>query len=251
MTKEELQNFIESYCKRLTFINDCFELFKHLTNCNKEYKNEINEFPAFYQLSLKSFLHNVIIELAKIYDFSTEKNATGVIKLLNLCESNTNLFLRKYSYEITDYYPNKTPQTCTESIDVRCDIKKAREALESKKLNDIRDKLRGQRDKFYAHLDKEYQMDSSKLINDFPLSYDEIKYLISTVEGICNDLLYDLCRTTYVCQTSNWNDIDNVLSVMKKYRKIRDEKFNKEIEKMRQRTESQSEVSKNLPRSIN
>lgn len=221
MTKDELSTIIESYCKRITYINDCFELSKYLLNSKKEHLSEINEFPAFYQLSLKSFLHSVIIELAKLFESSKKNDSTGIERLIHLCEANSNLFLTSFHNEITECETDKVVESYDISVNIIDDLKEFKKKLEAENIKLSRAKLKGQRDKFYAHLDREYQINSSNLTIDFPLSYEEIKKLIKLATDICNTIYNDLCRTTYVCQTSNWNDINNVFEIIKEFHDIK------------------------------
>ena len=61
MTKEELQTLIESYCKRLTFINDCFEL------C---------EFNLKYKVALvKAFIRHSNVDYKTQYKNCTDRKA--------------------------------------------------------------------------------------------------------------------------------------------------------------------------------
>ena len=220
MGKEELEKKIESYCSRITYLNDCFELHKLMIKSQKEHLSEINEFPAFYQLAEKSFIHVCIIELAKLYEYESE---SGIEKLINICESNQNLFLKKFHNEITECETNKIVSSYDIKVEIKKDINEARNKLEH--LSSIIDKLKGQRDKFYAHLDKEYQNNPSALITDYPLNYRDLKELITTASFICNTFYQDLCLTSHACQTLNWNDINNVFKVIKEYKEMKHKEF--------------------------
>lgn len=220
MSKEELEAKIESYCSRITYLNDCFELHKLMINSQKEYISEINEFPAFYQLAEKSFIHVCIIELAKLYDYGSD---AGLNKLINICESNKNLFLKSFNNEITDCDTGEIVRKYEITVDIKKDLQEARNEIEN--LNEKIGNLKGQRDKFYAHLDKEYQKNPSSLITDYPLNYGDIKELIKTATLICNTFYQDLCRTAHMCQTSNWNDINNVFEIIKEYKEMKHKEF--------------------------
>lgn len=232
MNKEELEKIIESYCSRITYLNDCFMLHMLMINSQKDYLSEINEFPAFYQLSEKSFIHICIIELAKLYEYS-DKSVSGIEKLINLCEANQNLFLKKVHNELTDCENNEVVRSYDIKIDIKKDITEARSKL--KDLCPIISNLKGQRDKFYAHLDKAYQNNPNALVTDYPLNYGEIKKLIHTVTLICNTFYQDLCRTAHACQTSNWDDIKNVFMIIKEYKKNKNKEFEAQLEELRKR----------------
>ena len=230
MTKDELEAKIESYCSRITYLNDCFELHKLMINSQKEYISEINEFPAFYQLAEKSFIHVCIIELAKLYDYGSD---AGLEKLINICEANQNLFLKKFHNELTDCNTDEIVRSYDIPVDIKKDIEDARNKIEN--IKEVILNLKGQRDKFYAHLDKEYQKNPSLLITDYPLNYGNIKELIKTATLICNTFYQDLCRTAHMCQTSNWNDINNVFEMIKEYKEMKHREFEIQIEELKER----------------
>lgn len=217
MTKEVLKERIESYLSRITYLNDCFELYKLMIRSRKQHFSEIDEFPAFYMLANKSFLYVCIIELAKLYERS--EKSTGLQKLINVCDANRNLFLKKSCENIIGGMTGELDERRDVKKDISKDINDAQNELNG--LSSIINKLKAQRDKFYAHLDKEYQDNIDGLISDYPLNYSEIKELIDTATSICNKFYVDLCDSSYVCQSSNWNDINKVFDIIKNYKAIK------------------------------
>ncbi|MBR5095508.1 MAG: hypothetical protein IK094_00165 [Treponema sp.] len=230
MTKEELEKKIESYCSRITYLNDCFELHKLMISSQKEHLEEINEFLAFYQLAKKSFLYVCIIELAKLYEYGSE---SGIKKLIDICDANHNLFLKKFQNEIIECETGKVGRSYDIRVDIKKDIAEAKEKLIN--LVSVVKKLKGQRDKFYAHLDKEYQDEPTALSNDYPLNYGEIKQLIDAATNICNTFYQDLCTTSHACQTSNWDDINNVFKMIKEWKEMKHKEFERQVEDGRKR----------------
>ena len=133
MTKEELAKKIESYCSRITYINDCFEVHKLMITSQKDYLDEINEFPAFFQLSKKSFIHICIIELAKLYEY---KSDAGIEKLIHICDANQNLFQKKIHNEITECGTDRIVESYDISID-NANNKKGRLRVKERLINAI------------------------------------------------------------------------------------------------------------------
>ena len=211
MTKKDLIELLEEYLQRITYLNDCYNLHKHMVEAKKEYLKEINIFPAFYSLALLSFLKITIIELAKLYDIHSK---TSINALLNTCGKNFNLFLTEITSEVSYVETNKT-ETFVINVDIKKSLSEAKKNISS--IKHLIEPLRNQRNKYYAHLDKEYQFNYNLLINTFPLSYNDIDKLISLLSNICNTLYYNLCNASYVTQSSNWNDIDNMLKIAKGY----------------------------------
>ena len=230
LTKEELKTKIESYCSRITYLNDCFQLHKLMINSQKEHFSEINEFPALYQLAKKSFIYVCIIELAKLYEYGSE---SGLKKLISICDANHNLFQKKIHNEIIDCCTDKVVKSDDIKVEIQNDIAKAKKKLEN--LARVIENLKGQRDKFYAHLDKEYQDEPTALSNDYPLNYGEIKQLIDAATNICNTFYQDLCTTSHACQTSNWDDINNVFKMVKEWKEMKHKEFERQVEEGRKR----------------
>ena len=65
--------------------------------------------------------------------------------------------------------------------------------------------------------------------------HGDIKELIKTATLICNTFYQDLCRTAHMCQTSNWNDINNVFEMIKEYKEMKHREFEIQIEELKER----------------
>lgn len=230
LTKEDLEALLENYFTRITYVNNLFLLYRHMNDSQKNNIRIINEFPAFYQLSKSAFIRLVFIELAKLYDYGSD---TGIKKLLCICEANQNLFLKKFHNEIIDCETDEIAQSYDIKVNIKQDIHECRNKIFE--LEQIIDNVKNQRDKYYAHLDKEYLNNPEKLTKDFSISCGDIKLLLDTATNICNKMYVDLSRKQYVTQFSNWNDIDNIFEIITKYKANEKLIFEKEIENIQKR----------------
>lgn len=194
---------------RITRANDCFLLYWHMNKCKKKYLAEMNSAPAFFQLCNFSLQHTAIIELQKFYDSGS---SSSLESLLNVCENHKRYF-RKVRYE--DFINPRTDDLFERKeikVDVYADIQKCRQMIRD---TDVKSKnLKGRRDRYYAHLDSKYRDSEDCLIEDFPLTFNDITKLFDVAAKVCNMMLEDLCGETFCCNSSNVYDIDNLLEKM-------------------------------------
>lgn len=202
----ELADELRKMLVRLAHINDCFLLHKKLL----EYKNTMNEViniaPAFFQIVMYSLEHTYMIELCKLYD--RDKNAKGIRKAVNLCEQNSALFPK----ERITLMDNKAENKHIAKINIIKDIKIIREKLSA--LDTVVESLKGRRDRYYAHNDKNYIDNLDSLAMEYPLSWKQVSELILTANDILNTLLRDLTGEVVAAKSFNYNDIDDIFKIL-------------------------------------
>lgn len=215
MDKDELKKLIENYLYRIVNANDQYRLYCYLHERKADRLEELNMAPAFFSTVFDSLKQCFVIEIFKLYDINSD---TGLIKLFNICMNCSKLFPNKRYNEFhqTDLKTGKTVDTLRDEIkiDVMQDINKLRKELIDKES--IVNNLRGQRDKFYAHLDKKYFMNKRDLSKDFPVSFDDVELLLDFAGEMCNTLLLDLCGEAIFYQSSNYDDVKNILDQLHK-----------------------------------
>lgn len=168
MAKQEIQEqyeeYIASLMKYLKKIEDKVALFIHLNQKLHTKSKAIEHAPVIFLPILESLLVDSIISIAKLYEGRAERN---LIKFLNFVEGN-----------IHNLEWGHQPIT-------REQIDQQRALMDSH--NGLVNNILGQRDKFFAHHDKEYFHDSSMLSSDFPLSNSDIETLINTAHKIIGE----------------------------------------------------------------
>ena len=211
MTKESFKILLDQYFSRITYTNDCFELYKHLIESKTKYLAELNFAPAFFQLIFSSLLHTVFIETAKLFD---DKSSTSLFKLIEISRQNTSLFKTSRDVGHVDCETDKYVLGKTISIDVFSELNDCRQLLKS--VSKERENLRNRRNKYYAHLDEVYKNNNGKLEKDFPLSFKDMKKLLKVASELCNkiSIIYD--ESIRAVQSSNVFDVDNLFKKLSK-----------------------------------
>lgn len=210
-TKETFKILLDQYFSRITYTNDCFELYKHLIDSKRKYLAEMNFAPAFFQLTYSSLLHTVFIETAKLFD---DKSQTSLFKLINICRENVSLFKTTRDIGYVDCDTDKYVLEKTISIDFNKELADCRQLL--KKFSRERENLRNQRNKYYAHLDEAYKDNNGKLEKDFPLSFKDMKKFLQIASEVCNKISVMFDESIYAVQTNNVFDVDNLFKKLSK-----------------------------------
>ena len=211
MTKESFKILLDQYFSRITYTNDCFELYKHLIDSKRKYIAEMNFAPAFFQLTYSSLLHTVFIETAKLFD---DKSQTSLFKLINICRENVSLFKTTRDIGYVDCDTDKYVLEKTISIDFNKELADCRQLL--KNVSRERENLRNQRNKYYAHLDEAYKDNNGKLEKDFPLSFKDMKKFLQIASEVCNKISVMFDESIYAVQTNNVFDVDNLFKKLSK-----------------------------------
>ena len=210
-TKETFKILLDQYFSRITYTNDCFELYKHLIDSKRKYLAEMNFAPAFFQLTYSSLLHTVFIETAKLFD---DKSQTSLFKLINICRENVSLFKTTRDFGYVDCDTDKYVLEKTISIDFNKELADCRQLL--KNVSRERENLRNQRNKYYAHLDEAYKDNNGKLEKDFPLSFKDMKKFLQIASEVCNKISVMFDESIYAVQTNNVFDVDNLFKKLSK-----------------------------------
>ncbi len=210
MNKDELAGELRNMLLHLAHINDCFLLHKKVLLYVKTMNMEMNISPAFFKIIMYSLEHTYMMDISKLYD--KDKQTKGIQYAINLCEQYSMLFPKERNNVFFD-----EENECSEmiKIDVLKDIKSARSKLTA--LEPILKSLRGRRDKYYAHRDKKYISDLSRLAVANPLSLEQLSEVIETAGEILNTFLGDLVGEVVALNSSNYDDIDNIFKVLSTY----------------------------------
>lgn len=206
MEKNELADELRNMLLRLAHINDCFLLYKKLLDYERTMNREMNIAPAFFQIVMYSLEHTYIIDIFKLYD--RDRNAKGIRKAVNLCEQNSALFPRERIMFIDEELGIKD----VVKINIIKDVRIIREKLSA--LDPVIISLKGRRDGYYAHNDKNFIDNLHSLAIKYPLSLREISDLILTANEILNTLLRDLTGEVVATKSSNYDDIDNIFKIL-------------------------------------
>lgn len=215
MNNEELKKIIEAYLFRIVHVNDKYRLYRYLIERENDRLDELNMAPAFFTIVMEALQQSFMIEIFKLFDSNSK---TGLVKLLNICMNSNKQFPveRNNIFHEINLDTGETIDTLYDNIKINAkkDIKELE--LKLKEKEEIINNLRGQRDKYYAHLDKEYFVKKDNISKKFPFLFYDMEELIDFAEEICNTLLIDLCGQSIYYNSTNYNDIKNILDTLYK-----------------------------------
>jgi len=130
---------------------------------NDDYEGSIKSFPLLFY----------IVESLQV------DNVLTVYKIVHNREERTIHYLLKYAKENISILSTKYPNLSTDIL-----IK------HEKALADVAEhvnRIKTQRDKYYAHSDKEYFLEPGNLLMDFPNTYDDLVNISIKLQGVISD----------------------------------------------------------------
>lgn len=208
MDKNELKTEIEQHIENLRVLKETFELNMHIHKVAGEYNKEINRINAFVNIVLVSTQETFIMEINKLLDVGSEKN---IVKLLNVCETNYKLFPTERVTKFVD--DDGKEDSFIDKIDIRKDISNIRTEL-LKHKNTI-ENLKGLRDQFYAHADKDFLLNPSKAFSNYNVTYDDIEALINLLLKSLNKIHTDLCNESFWIMNKSNEQFEMILKKLK------------------------------------
>lgn len=212
MTKEELILELRAYIDQISIVQSYFTAYMTLCDCIKHYNKKINIAPGFFSIVKNALINSMCMCLAKLYSSGREEKT--LTKLFNQIDANRNLFPSHIENEYSWGFANIKEQYKEETdINIGEEVNKAR--IKLKEFEPIINNLKGRRDKYLAHNDKEYFSDSYALAIDFPLDTYGVRKLIEFAGDFCVQMLVYLSGTVYPYHIIGSDDLDFLLQSIK------------------------------------
>ena len=206
MDKEQFLEKINAIGKSIWSASHFYDAYKDLLDArnNENLLKQINRAPAFFRIATDALFLGIFSETAKIFD--SRGGAYSIEKFLNVCSQH----LYKLPRHIVppEIHEPSDGEGATLAfgdpfeilgIEPPC-IKKTIASLQ-KELGEftcVIDNLKKIRDKYYAHLDKEYMNDFQKVIEDFPISsLQELKKLLDFASKVLNEVRTYLTSSSF------------------------------------------------------
>lgn len=149
-------------------------LHTNLCTASQEYYAEMNQSPAFWELTINAHAIATILMLCQVYD--QHKDSLNLKKLLNIVSANRALFEKEHFYERIKDRPFADELSKTSRVPNAQSLKQDIEYV-SEQTNPLVKKLSDFRDTQVAHIDKKYILSDS--INSDPILWGEVEELIS------------------------------------------------------------------------
>lgn len=241
MEREELIQIIEELHQETLYATSYLSIMQQYPTVQKQYPNAIHLSPAFNAFVYTALLESCIMDVAKLYEIKS--NAIGIGYVLTHCREHIDWFpeYRKipdslmHSDEHIPYHRYLKPQEehffknevkiqrifqellNIPNSPVHVDLTFA-EVLElfQKDLSMVHKKvesIRIQRNKIYAHNDKDGLLSADKIISNNPISYDDLKKLIDLAQDILGVLHEALTGNGLPRSYSNIDDWGNTLQL--------------------------------------
>ncbi|MBN8569346.1 MAG: hypothetical protein J0M18_06920 [Ignavibacteria bacterium] len=229
--EKEYLEFFKKLLDQLIYVNNIFEIYKHIQNKRVDKLSELNFAPTFFGLVLESLFSDTIVTLCKIYK-NGKNDEYNIHTFLELIEKNVILFSWEkrfsrstFKEQDIEYYKKLHNRV---DLDI---ISKHREQIKQKHKSV--ESLFFWRDKHFAHNDKKYFLSSDLIAKDSPITYGEIKELIELVQDIMNyySVAFNGCSNSinYMGQF----DIDKILDALTEYKKMKKDDWNRKYKNYR------------------
>ncbi len=251
MTKEELISLAKSLMEETLFANTYYDVLTHYRGKKPKYNNEILISHAFYNTVEMALTEALAIRLSRLYDLN-EKSA-GLSYLMTMAEKHIQYFPQNKEAQIpgpdgkkeTVSFPlTHTLRECEEcyfkekvekektlrnlfsypegqyspeiTIDVTIEelFKMYRKRLNSLSLK--RDHLITQRNKIYAHNDKETNFNIDTVYKKNPLSFEDVSALLEFASDYTVFCYEYLSGNHAVLHFNNIDDLENTLVYVEK-----------------------------------
>lgn len=240
LDKIELEKLAEILYQSAFHANAYYSIIMRYQQFSKKYTTEMNASRVFYQTVYVALQSSCLMEIAKLYDKS--KGSVSIGTLLKHCEEHKEFFPEYSVIETIDkdgkkcfckaLYPHYLKPT--EECFYKNEVKNQREIrqlfdipdfdekptrvdltfsqlleLYTKRFNSLSKKRKNicfQRNKIYAHNDKEHILAGKKVWETHPITYPDIQELIDFALD-CTRLI--LCVLTGVGRAENYEKIDD------------------------------------------
>lgn len=250
---EDIVNIANGIYQEAFYANCCFDLIKQYRKNVKTYKKEMGISSTFYNITYCALQDACIMALARIYD--EHKQANGIDCLWDLCTKNKDLFPKRNVFEVVDEIGNSVPYdepflhkySKAEINIVRKSNKKfSFEVTENIKQNEIpsdelngisvettkddffviyslkkedveqeKEYLKKQRNKIYAHNDKQVNFNAETILSQYPLDDDKIEKLIRVAMDISKFVISQLSKIEKAEKCFGIEDLENTLKILK------------------------------------
>lgn len=240
MDREELLNLSKEFMQEAFQANCYYDISRQYSVNFKEYHEEMKFSSAFYAYTYNALVIATFMELAKIYD--THKNSINIFEMINICKDHIYLFpqqrdefkmivdnkeiIKKIPYEHSvspeekDFFQNEVESQ--EPINKVFNITEIRVEMTLERYFDLYKwkyeriepqvkNLLKQRNKVYAHNDRDSLGNIEEVISKFPLYRKNIESLISFSLEFCQFVISLLTGINEPDQPANINDWEETL----------------------------------------
>jgi len=187
MTKIELTEIVRSFLFRASIAESDRYIFEQYCDANKKQPEGIKMAPIFWQITSRALVHNLMMELAKLYE--SGKDVMGIEEILEICDKNTSFFVGGIDFTA-----------------------KLRKTLSDKQ--ELVSNLRKQRNKIWAHNDCRFFLTPEVVEHEFRLSWGEIEDLLNLAGDFGNAILAELGESPKSIHRDSIDDVKRIFETM-------------------------------------
>ena len=201
--KQEIIGLSEKILEHIMFANAYIDVYLTIGRARVDYNEEINYAPGFFSITIMALTNSMFMETGKLID--SHKDVLAFNNLISLCKANLDVFLE---------HDDNNPYSEKESkVNIEEDISQIERVLSE--LEQVINSLRIQRNKIYAHYDKNYFLDYSILLEEHPVSIIDFKKILDSMAYFCNAVLHNLNVTEIYPRHINNDDLIKLLNNVK------------------------------------
>ena len=203
----DIEKEIDQYFKIINDAKISFDIYKGILSNAKENEKKFSKISSFLYPILNALKFSFVVQTAKLVDKREDKN---IWKLIECCKQQKKEFLTEFVVK----YVNE--ETCEEEtfflkkVDIMSDLKMFEDKLN--KYSQAITNLKAQRDKIYAHNDKEYFYDKSNISEMYSVTYQDIDDILNLLFEQLNVVSLDYNRRVYSSYPSSMKDYEYIIS---------------------------------------
>ena len=237
MEKKELILLTKNLMMEALYARSYKDILDQYKKNRTSYKQEISLSPAFYGISEMALVEALAIRLARLYD-ADEKSA-GLISLMKQAEENAEYFPYRFIIPLKHtlrecekcYFKERVAKQETllnllspassnslKKVTIKVTVEELFDMYHKRfaSIKPVRKKLIEQRNKIYAHNDKDVNFDVDTIYQQSPLSTKDIELLLDFAQDYTM-FCYEYLSSNYASlRLKNIDDWDNTLAFAKK-----------------------------------
>jgi AbiU2 len=219
--EKRFEKYRDNLRREVGLLADYLHLFRGLHKHRKKYRFEIDSAPAFFSLITKSVFSTIILWADKLLD---EKGQRGIFDFLKFIEANVAIFaierLKRRRNFPDDHWVLQGRHKIGEIT-----IKHVAKDLKRLKSLGCLQGLKTRRDRYHAHFDKKYFFNLQRLASDAPIALRDLGNAVKALSSIVNKYSSAYDGKIYEMTSSNINDFEYILYVLREFHKYRRKKY--------------------------
>lgn len=203
----DLEKEIDKYFKIINDAKNSFDLYKGILSNAKENDKKVSKISSFLYPVLNALKFSFVVQTAKLVDKREDKS---IWKLIECCKQQKNEFLTEFVNTYIDEDTGKEETFFLKKVDIMSDLTVFEEKLNEHSQAIIN--LKAQRNKIYAHNDKDYFYDKSNISEMYLVTYQDIEDILNLLFQQLNVISLDYNRRVYSSYPSSIKDYEYIIS---------------------------------------